>query len=156
MRRKRIFKVLTAWLVAASTTALLGSIVQTQFNLAAVAALDGPVPLGLRLQTTLLDIAGFAPALALIVATGFGLAFPVAAYLGRRWTLAGTPRRALYALAGATAMATPILIMNRIVSLTAIAATREPAGLLLLCAAGALGGSIFAALVEARRAPAMA
>lgn len=152
MQRKRVFNVLAAWLVAASITALIGSIVQTQFNLAAVAALDGPVPLQLRLETTVLDLAGFAPALTLIVAAGFAIAFPVAAFLERRWTLARARRTALYALAGATAVATPIFLMNSLLPITAIAATRAPAGLLLLWAAGALGGSAFAALVEPRRA----
>jgi len=156
MRRKTWIRTVGAWLLAASVTGAIGSLVQTQFNLAAVASLDGPVPFHLRIETTMLDLAGFAPALALIVAVGFAIAFPVAAWLARRWRLGSVPRLLLYALAGATAVATPIFLMNHLLSMAPIAATRDTAGLLLLCSGGALGGSLFAALVDADRASAMA
>ncbi len=151
MQRKRNVRSLFAWLVAAGVAAVLGSIAQTQFNLAAVATLDGPVPAGLRIETTLLDIAGFAPGLALIVATGFGIAFPVAARLARRLAPGGIARAALYGLAGGAAVWAAIFLMNTLLPMTPVAATREAAGLMMMVAAGAAGGITFGALVPARR-----
>ncbi|WP_240901842.1 hypothetical protein [Wenzhouxiangella sp. XN24] len=151
MQRKRNITLILAWLLAAGVAAVLGSIVQTQFNLAAVATLDGPVPTGLRIETTLLDIAGFAPGLALIVATGFGIAFPVAAGLARRWAPGGVARAALFGLAGGAAVWAAIFLMNTLLPMTPVAATRQAAGLLLMVAAGTAGGVTFAALAPARR-----
>jgi len=150
MQRKRYIRLLFAWMVAAAVASVLGSIVQTQFNLAAVAALDGPVPIGLRIETTLRDIAGFAPGLALIVATGFAIAFPVAASLARRWAPGAIVRAALYGLAGGAAVWAAIFLMNTLLPMTPVAATRQAAGLMLMVAAGAAGGITFAALVPAR------
>lgn len=142
-------RLLLAWLAATLVTAVTGSIVQTQFNLAAIAALGAPVPFALRLQTTLHDLAGFAPLLAGITAAGFLVAFCVAALLVvRLWP----GRRALlYTLAGATAVAAAILLMNATLPVTAIAAARSLAGFLALASAGALGGRVFAAFLPDRR-----
>lgn len=149
----RFLRLLLAWLLAAALAGLLGSIVQTQFSLAALAALDVPVPLGLRLLTTLQDLAGFAPMLALLVAGGFLPAFLVAALLQRWWP---RQRALLYGLAGAAALATILLLMDATLPITAIGAARSPAGIAALVLAGAAGGLAFARLAPARRSPRMA
>jgi hypothetical protein len=141
----RFLKLLIAWLVASAVTAAAGSIVQTQFNLAAIAAVGAPVPLGIRLQTTLQDLSGFAPMLAGISAGGFVVAFLVAALLVRLWP---SGRTFLYMLAGGVAILTAILIMNAWVPITLIGATRFLSGTLALVATGALGGWTFAALTR--------
>jgi hypothetical protein len=146
-------RVLLAWLAATIVTAATGSIVQTQFNLAAIAALGAPAPLPLRLQTTLHDLAGFAPVFAGITAAGFLVAFLVAGLLLRFWPA----RRAfLYSLAGAAAISAAILLMNAMLPVTAIAATRSLPGIFALAAAGALGGYAFAVLAPAGRRKGMA
>ncbi len=149
----RLLKLLLAWLAAAALAAGVGSVIQTQFNLAAIAAVGAPVPLKIRLQTTLQDLAGFAPTYAAVVAAGFLVAFLVAGWLARRWP---QRRSSLYTLAGAVAIAISILLMNAVLPITGIGATRSLAGLLSLSAAGALGGRLFAALVPAPAAPRMA
>lgn len=133
-------RVLVAWLAATAVTAMIGSIVQTQFNLAAIAQLGAPVPPGVRLQTTLQDLAGFAPLLAGVVAAGFAIAFPVAALLRRAWP---EGRTHLYVLAGIAAIAAAILLMNALMPIIPIGATRSAAGLLALSLAGAPGGWVF-------------
>ncbi|MFU8896105.1 MAG: hypothetical protein ACNA8J_06935 [Gammaproteobacteria bacterium] len=135
-------KLLLSWLAATLVTAVAGSIIQTQFNLAAITALGVPVPPALRLQTTLQDLVGFAPMLAAIAGAGLLVALPVAAWLARHLQR----RTLLYALAGATAIATAILLMNALLPITAIGATRSLAGFLALAACGALGGWTFSRL----------
>ena len=136
-------RLLFAWLIAAGVAAALGSIIQTQFNLAAIAALGPSIPAGARLQTTLLDLAGFAPLLGLVGAAGFVPAFVVAALLSRRrpeW------RAALYASAGAAALVVAVLLMNALLPMTLIGATRSAWGIAALGLAGLAGGAAFAAL----------
>ena len=136
-------KLLLSWLAATLVTAVAGSIIQTQFNVAAITALGVPVPPAVRLQTTLQDLVGFAPMLAAIAGAGFLVALPVAAWLARHLQR----RTLLYTLAGATAVATAILLMNALLPITVIGATRSLAGLLALAACGALGGWTFSGLV---------
>ncbi|HRP86098.1 MAG TPA: hypothetical protein PLS34_01095 [Gammaproteobacteria bacterium] len=143
----KLLERLSAWLAATLVTAVTGSIVQTQFNLAAIAKLGAPVPIALRLQTTLQDLAGFAPMLAAVAGAGLLVALPVAAWLGRRLARPVL----LYTLAGAAVIAVAILLMNGVLPVTAIAATRSMAGFLALTACGALGGWTFSRLAPQRR-----
>jgi hypothetical protein len=139
MRLKRWSIASAYWLLAVLATTLVGSIVQTQFNLGALAALGQPVDIGLRLQTTLLDLARFAPLFGAIVAVGFLIALPLASWLARH--RAG--RRWLYPLAGAVALLVALLLMRWLVGLTPIAAARGPWGITALALAGALGGWVW-------------
>jgi hypothetical protein len=149
----KFLKLVLAWLAATMVTAATGSVIQTQFNLAAIAAVGADVPFGVRLQTTLHDLAGFAPMFAGITAAGFLVAFVAAGLLARRWP---ARRTLLYASAGAAAIAAAILLINAQLPMTPIGATRQLAGLLALAAAGGLGGWAFAALAPGRARPGMA
>lgn len=144
----KFFKAAPPWLVATLVTALAGSLAQTQFNLAAIKALGAPVPLALRLETTLQDFWSFAPLLAALTAAAYLVAFPLATLLVRSRP---QRRRSVYALAGATALLSMVLLMNAALPVTAIAATRSMAGILAFMAAGALGGWVFAVLASRRR-----
>jgi hypothetical protein len=144
----KFLRLLFAWLVAAAVTAVSGSIIQTQFNLAAIAALGAPTGIGVRAATTLQDLAGFAPVFGLVAAAGFLPAFLVAALLSRRWP---RQRSRLFELAGASAVAVAIALMNAMLPITAIGATRSAWGIAALALAGLLGGLAFAALAPARR-----
>jgi hypothetical protein len=135
-----------AWLGATLATAVTGSIVQTQFNLAAIKAAGAPVPFELRLQATLQDLVGFAPMLAGIAAVAFLVAFVVAGPLVRRWP---GHRDGLYTLAGGVAITTAILLMNALLPITVIGATRSLPGLVALGVSGALGGCVYAGLARA-------
>jgi len=146
----KFLKILFAWLAATVASAATGSVIQTQYNLAAIAALGAPVPLDLRLQTTWQDLGGFAPMYAAITAGAFLVAFLVAALLVRFWP---RRRRILYILAGGAAIGTAIVTMNALLPVTGIGATRWTSGILALSLAGALGGWLFAALSARRRRP---
>lgn len=142
-------KVVGRWLAAVLIATLLGSIVQTQFNLQALVDLGLAIPLHLRLQTTWLDLLRFTPAYAAIVAISFALAFPVAAWMVRRW-----PRqRWLIALSGASAIMTALVVMHLLLKLTAIAAARSLWGVLALALAGALGAWVFGRLGKRYKVP---
>ncbi len=131
---------LVALLAAIALTATLGSIVQSQLNLNALAALGLTISASTRWQTALADLLGFAPTWAAIVAGGFLIAFPVAAGLSR-WQ----PRLRLFwfVLAGAAAILTALLAMRASLGLTAVAAARSGLGMSLLVASGAVGGWVF-------------
>lgn len=130
-----------AWLAAVVTTAVLGTLIQTQLNLFELAKLGVDVPFAVRASTSLHDLIGFAPVFAAIVGGGFLVALPVAGWLGRRRPAA---RRWLPILAAATAIAVALIAMRLAVGLTLIAAARSPLGFALLAASGALGGWLFA------------
>jgi|CXWL01.1.fsa_nt_gi hypothetical protein len=129
-------KPIVRWLTGVLTTTVVGSILQTQCTLAALTSLGQDIDFATRLSTTGKDLVGFGPAFAGIVACGFLIALPLAAWLMRRW-----PRhRWLAPLAGATAILVALLLMRQFLGLTAIAAAREPLGVVGLALAGALGG----------------
>jgi hypothetical protein len=150
LRLVKFLRMLLAWLLAAAVTAVTGSVVQSQFNLAAIAAIGAPVSFGARLQVTLHDLVHFAPTFGLISAAGFLVAFLVAALLVRRRP---ARRTFLYTLAGAAAIVAAIGLMNAMLPVTAIGAARSWAGILALALTGALGGWSFArvSLVLAKR-----
>ena len=136
-----------AWLAAVAVTTLLASILQTQFNLARLAALGAAVSLDERLEVTTLDLANFAPVFGVLTLAAFLVAFLVTGLL-RRWIV---PRRAaLYALGGAVSILTMLLLMEAALDLVAIAAARNAGGFAVLVACGAPGGWLFARLTRPR------
>lgn len=151
-RVMKFLKALFAWLAATAVAAAAGSVVQTQFNLGAIAALGAPVPWDARLATTLQDLAGFAPVYGAIVGAAFLVAFLLAALLARAW---GQGRILLYVSAGAASIVVAILLMNLLLPVVGIGATRWASGIAALGATGGLGGWTFASLTR-RRHPDMA
>ena len=135
-----------AFLAAALATTLLGTLVQTQFNLARLGELGIAVPPGLRLEVTGRDLVGFAPSLGVLTLLAFLVAFPVAGLLHRR---IARRRTALYVLAGAVAITAMLLSMEVALGLVAIAAARGAGGFAALVACGALGGWTFARMSAA-------
>ncbi|MCB1589085.1 MAG: hypothetical protein KDI56_09290, partial [Xanthomonadales bacterium] len=75
---------LSAWLGGAMLAAVLGSSVQTQFNLAELQALGASIDLSTRWSATLHDLSGFTPAWWGLLVAGFALALPMAAWLSQR------------------------------------------------------------------------
>ena len=128
---------LLSWAAAVLVTAIGGSLVQSQYNLARLSSIHEPVSLGERLSVTGQDLIGFAPNYAVLVAMGLLLAFLVAGLLGR-WL--PEQRHWLYPLAGFAAIATMLGLMSAMLPVTAISAARSPAGFLMMCLPGALGG----------------
>lgn len=137
----RKLRTVVAWFAAVLVTAVAGSVIQTQFNLAMIRRLGAPVSLTDRLETTLHDLAGFTPTYALLVAAGFLIALPVSGLLARFWP-AG--RMVLHGLAGGTAIVGALLVMNALLPVTMIGAARFPSGIATLALPGMLGGLLFA------------
>ena len=132
---------ITGYLVAVVVTAVLGSLIQTQFNLAAITSLGTPVPAGERFATTWHDLAHFAPLYAILIAFALGLALPIAALLVR---LFRKRRIELHMLSAAAGVTTVLILMNQLTPITPIAATRDSIGLLSLSLPATLGGAVYA------------
>ncbi|KQP50000.1 hypothetical protein [Pseudorhodoferax sp. Leaf274] len=140
-----LLALVAAWLLAAAW----GSVVQTQFNLQALVALDVPVPPGLRARTTLQDLAGFAPVYAGILAAGWLPALGLAAWLARRWPAL---RTALFTVAAGAGMVAAVRAVDAFAPMPVfIDATRGWPGLLGMAAGAALGGWLYARLAARTR-----
>lgn len=138
----RIFgRTLIAWLLAVVTATVLGSVVQTQFNLLAIVDLDVAVPPGLWLWTTVQDIFNFGLAYGLLAGIALAIGFFVAGQLIRRLSL---PREGMFVLAGAAAVLVLLVTLNAVLPMTPIAATRNMAALVLMALAGAPAGWVYA------------
>ncbi len=131
---------LVALILAVLVTTILGSIIQTQFNLGFLQALDVDIPFSTRVLTTGQDLLGFAPAWAALVAATFVPAFLVA-WLANYLLPVGPAL--LYPLAGFCGIVAAILLVNAALGLTPIAATRLLSGLVSMGLAGAVGGWVF-------------
>ncbi len=141
----KVLRWLTAWVAAVLVTALAGSVIQTQFNIARITGLGVDVDVGERLATTWQDLLGFAPLWAMIVAAGLLVALPVADGLARRWPALSIP---LHALAGFAAPVVALLAMEVMLPGTVIAAARTWTGLVLLSLPGALGGWLYLVVLQ--------
>lgn len=140
----QLLALVAGWLLAAAW----GSVVQTQFNLQALVALDVPVPPGLRALTTLQDLARFAPVYAGILAAGWLPALGLSAWLARRWPAA---RTALFTTAAGVGMVAAVRAVDAFAPMPVfIDATRGWVGLLGMAAGAALGGWLYARLSEHR------
>lgn len=140
-------RVLLGWLLAVLVASVGGTLVQVQLNAEAIAALGVPVPVGQRLSMLGHDLLGFAPLYAAFVAAAFLVAWPIAAGLSRLWP---AWRTALFALAGALALATMLFLMQLALPITVIAAARTGVGAFGLCLAGALAGLSYVAWIRAQ------
>ncbi|SDH63247.1 hypothetical protein SAMN05216588_10625 [Pseudomonas flavescens] len=141
-----------SWLpfcLAVIVATLLGSIVQTQFNLAALQQLGASISTGVRLQATLHDLLGFSPTFAALVIASFLVALPLAAWLVPN---AGVPRGLIFLLAGALAIWGALSVANAVAPMpTLIGASRTLAGTLALMVCGSLGSLAFARFSGAGR-----
>lgn len=124
-------------------TATVGSVIQTQFNMNAVAALDAPVNTFTLIKASLHDLVYFGPVWALMVAVTLAIAFTVTGLITRHHPAL---RRWLYPSAGGIGILALLVAMNTLVGFTPIAATRSTSGILLMAAPGLLGGWLFARL----------
>ncbi|MFC4728422.1 hypothetical protein [Coralloluteibacterium thermophilus] len=142
-------RILVAFVLAVLTATVLGSLVETQVNLAALAALGLDIPAGDRLRTTLDDLAGFTRTLAPIALAVLLLALPVATWIARR---AGRGRVLLCTLGAGLGFLVGVRIVDALAPMpTLIAATRGLGGTLLMALALALGGLVFALVSRAPR-----
>lgn len=139
-----VLRWLLAWAGAVIVTAGLGSVIQTQFNLARIAALEGPVAMSLRLQLTLHDLGSFAPNYMIIIALALLIALVAAGLLARQ-----LPRFRvwLFPLAGFVAVAVALGLMSAMLPVTVIGAARSSLGFIALCLPGAIGGWFYVQII---------
>ncbi|WP_070885898.1 hypothetical protein M1D96_21325 [Pseudomonas sp. D1-3] len=135
--------------LAVLVASVLGSVVQTQFNLAALQQLGANISPGIRLQATAHDLLGFSPTFAALVIAAFIVALPLTARLapaqgGLRWLA--------FLLAGALAVWLALATANAFAPMpTLIGANRTLAGTLALMLCGSLGSLVFARFSGAAR-----
>lgn len=135
---------LLAWLLASAW----GSVVQTQWNLQALAALGVAIPLADRALTTWQDLTGFAPVYSGILAAGWLPALALAALLGRRWPAA---RTALLATAAGLGMVAAVRAVDAVAPMPAfIDATRHWPGLVTMALGAVVGGWVYGRLTARR------
>ena len=131
---------LLAWLLAA----VWGSVVQTHWNLQALADLGVDVPAAERARTTLQDLIGFAPVYAGILAAGWLPALALAAFLARRWPAWRSP---LLAAAAGAGMVAAVRCVDAVAPMPVfIDATRHLPGLLAMAAGAVIAGLLYARL----------
>ena len=138
----RLGRGVVAFVLAVLVAVVLGAVIQTQYNLAALIQLGAEIPLSVRLRTTGEDLIGFSPVYAVLVVLALAFSLPVAALVSR-----GLPqvRGLVYALAALAGLIVAVLVVNHLAPMpTLIAATRVWHGLLLMALAAALAGWLFA------------
>lgn len=139
-------RILGYFVLALILGTVLGSLIQTQFNLLALQALGAEIGWGLRVQTSLQDLLHFAPVYALLFGLSFLLSQAAALGLSRLMSRIGWPP--LFALAAAVGLWVTFQLVNALAPMpTLIAATRSPSGLLAMLATALLAGWLFGRLL---------
>ncbi|MFC0338233.1 Glucose/arabinose dehydrogenase, beta-propeller fold [Kushneria avicenniae] len=140
MRHRLAWPITATHFVAALLTGtLLGSIVQTQINLAALQQLGVDIPIMQRLTTTLGDLVTFSPVYFALFSVGFVISQIVALWISRRyWN--GRHRLGLCTLSAMAALWATFHLVDHFAPMpTLIAATRTATGMaaMVLTAGGA-------------------
>jgi peptidoglycan/LPS O-acetylase OafA/YrhL len=141
-------RLIAAYLAAVLATMVVASFVHTRFVVEGLRGIGADIPPHVALETARGDFVGLAPSLGPVIAIALLLGFVIAGIARRFIRL---PRPAAFALAGAAALATALWLMKLSYEITPIASARSWAGFLSLCAAGALGGLVFALLLRKPR-----
>lgn len=146
-----IVRIVLVFLLAVLVAVILGTVVQTQVNLADLIAIDTPISSEDRLQTTFHDLVNFTPLMTVLVGVSFLFAFPVAELVSRVFK----PMRAIvFFLAGAVGIWVAFQAVDWYVPPPVfVAATREWPGTLAIMAAVGIGGALFGVITrpKARR-----
>lgn len=134
------------FVIALLTGTLLGSIVQTQINLAALQQMDVDISISQRLVTTLGDLVTFSPVYAALFSGGFIVSQVVALWISRhRWN--GHHRPIVCALSAIVALWLTFQLVNFFAPMpTLIAATRTTAGMVAMLSSAGIAGVVLALL----------
>lgn len=126
--------------------AVLGSLLQSQLNLSAIAAISGPISVADKLSTMQFDLRHFMPTLAALMALPLLLAIILAGWLRRYQPMLP---RSLYFLLAALGFYVTLLLINQLAPMpTLIAANRTLRGTLGLLAVCGLAAWFFSWLAE--------
>ncbi|TVP52324.1 MAG: hypothetical protein EA349_16020 [Halomonadaceae bacterium] len=136
-------------MAAVILTTLAGTVIQSQFNLAAIQGLGAELSIADWLWVTVQDLGAFSPVYFIIILATFLLAIPAAALAVR---LIGSARQGLYMGGTALGLFVALQVIDHLVPMpTLIAATRSLPGMAFMLAAAAAGGWLFAAMTSATR-----
>lgn len=153
-RSSRISLVALAFVAATVTATVWGSVVQTQYNVAALISIGAPIDAGVRWRTTLADVfSGFSPTYGgYVVAPALLVGFLVAAWIARR--LSRPARSAWFSLGGGLALLLAIPLVNYLAPVALlVGATRDVSCTILMALGGVLAGLLFATLTSVRVGP---
>lgn len=158
MKTSDIGRILLAFLIAVVVAIAWGSVVQTQYNLAALSSIGVDVDT-VRMNTTLRDLfSGFFPTYGgYIVLPSLLVAFIAAWLVMWKWLPADplAARLALFALAGGLAILIGIPLVNWLSPLALlIGASRDFSCTAWMAVGGAVAGLVFAAMTHRRWMPA--
>jgi glucose/arabinose dehydrogenase len=132
-----------SFIIALLVGVVLGSVVQTQLNLAAIQSMGVAIPPGVRINTTWQDLLSFAPLYAPLFGVGFLVSQTAAVLVSRR--LGGRHPVLLCGVAGIVGLWTTLWLVNTLAPPpTLIAATRGIAGLVAMLTTAGLAGAVFA------------
>lgn len=142
------------FMAAVILTTLAGTVIQSQFNLAAIQSLGAGISLGDWLWVTVQDLGSFSPVLFIITLMTFIVAIPATAItirlIGRERL--DSARKGLYMAGTALGLFVALQVIDHLVPMpTLIAATRDALGTVFMLAAAAAGGALFAAMTSASR-----
>lgn len=138
---KDLLRSAPAWSAAVLVTTAMASMIQSWQVQSGLIDLGVAIPPGLAMETALRDFTG----MALPVLAVFGLALALG-FVTAHWLKPRVPLLAPIAwpLAGAAAVGTALALMHAQFQTTPLAGARGSDGFILFCAAGALGGFVFA------------
>lgn len=143
----RIVRLAVVFIVAAFVGTILACVAHTQFVLYELGRLGVDVPIGDRVYATLHDIGGMGPTYGAILGIGFLVAFLVAGLIAR---FVPGLRVLIYVVAGGTAVAVALIIMNAQFEITPIAGARTMLGFAAQVGAGGVAGLVFSAMTPRR------
>ena len=138
---KTVFRWMFAWLAASILTFVFASIFHSQFVLLGLTDIYIDIPIGKWLGMTLSDILGLSLGYGSIIAVTLLLCFGICSLITRFWRQLSVWS---YPVLGALAIALMLLAMQTLLNLTPIAGARTTLGFLFQCAAGLIGGFVFA------------
>jgi hypothetical protein len=141
IRMKDVLRTAPAWSAAVLVTTAVASMVQSWQVQARLTDLGVDIPPALAAETAWRDFTGLAVPLLLVFGLALLLGFALAGWLRVR-----LPRLAPLAwpLAGFAAIAATLSLMQFSMEITPLAGARGLDGFLLFCAAGGLGGLVYA------------
>jgi len=146
MIHRRTRYVFFLFLLSVVIAALVGTVVQTQINLAAIQALGVSIPFGVRLSTTFDDLLRFTPTLAALALVALGIALPIASWVNRRLP---KHRNFIFILAGWSSLLLAFWVANAFAPMpTLIAATRTLGGAIAVAGCGAIGAYFFGTMKD--------
>ncbi len=148
-----LIRILIAFLIAVVVATVWGSIVQTQFNLAALHSLGVEIGAGVNARTVFRDLfSGFFPTYGgYIVLPALLVAFAIAGWIvGRGWGSSYL----WFGVAGFAALLLAIPLVNWLAPVALlVGASRDVSCTILMALGGALAGFLFVSMVLRRHSP---